>query len=178
MMFVRRKSSRLAMLRSTWDSAAKLITASVSGSSASNTLLASAISPRTNSCRAVSRSSRLSRLPAYVSASKFLTLQERSSSSNTLTKEEPINPAPPVTKNLRLEKVTIVSVAIQYSFDNLGKGTAWKEPGGYSGHHRVSCVQWLKQRHREHDAQPDYQLTAGYRSRLTVLRPFAKLPYQ
>src|SRR5215218_6764911 len=53
-------------------------------------------------CRAGSNPSRLSRFPAYVNKSRLLTSHSGISSSSMRTKAEPINPAPPVTRNLRI----------------------------------------------------------------------------
>src|SRR5581483_7311745 len=43
---------------------------------------------------------RLSRFPAYVRRSKLITRAEGKELSRILTKAEPMNPAPPVTKNV------------------------------------------------------------------------------
>src|SRR6185503_11528107 len=53
-------------------------------------------------CRAGSNPSRLSRFPAYVNKSRLLTSHSGMTSSSMRTKAEPINPAPPVTRNLRI----------------------------------------------------------------------------
>ena len=93
-----------AMLRSTWDSAAKLTTTSVFSLIASSTAGRSLISPRTNLCLCESNPQMLLTLAAYVSASKLMTVHSDSSLRASEINAEPINPAPPVTKIWAFEK--------------------------------------------------------------------------
>src|SRR5690606_25470095 len=90
--------------RSTWDSAAKCTIVSTSCSLSSvSTSARSRTSPCTKTCRPGSgRSRRFSRLPAYVSRSRFTTRTSSHRPSRNRTKFEPMKPAPPVTSTLRM----------------------------------------------------------------------------
>ena len=99
--FVMTKSAAPAMERSTCDSAAKWTTASAAGTSSSRRA-PSRMSPSTKRRRGLSRtSSRLARLPAYVSLSRTTTSAPSrpgyASARARRTKCEPMKPAPPVT---------------------------------------------------------------------------------
>src|SRR5215471_8736637 len=66
-----------------------------------STSVRSPISPRTKMCRgSCSRSASVSRFPAYVSLSRFTTVQSGRVRRRYLTKLDPMNPHPPVTNTL------------------------------------------------------------------------------
>src|ERR1041384_1883777 len=101
------------MLRSTCDSAAKLTTTSLLSPSALTTDSESLISPRWNEYLLLGKPRKLSRLPAYVSASKTITCQFGKASSRSRTKADPIKPAPPVIKILVVDIRLLLTIYLR-----------------------------------------------------------------